>query len=270
MLRRIAFTAVSVIALAGGANAQNYAAVNWSGLYGGVNAGYGSGGSSNLFVEDQANWAYTVKNAQGQVIASGSGTDYASLKKSFDSSGGFGGGQIGYNTQRGNIVFGVEGDLQGSGITGSGAGTLNLTLSDPYNNSTFTSKVSAKSELDYFGTFRGRVGYTVGNALVYFTGGLAFGGVNDNLTFTDDTGTKHSKSNSSTLTGYVLGGGAEYFLNPSWSVKAEYQYIDLGQTDLKLDGYYLGNDAKATADHTYNTVRAGINYHVGAGIEPLK
>ena len=31
-------------------------------------------------------------------------------------------------------------------------------------------------------------------------------------------------------TGYVVGGGLEYAMSPAWSVKAEYQYIDLGRS----------------------------------------
>ena len=50
--------------------------VNWSGLYVGVNGGYGANAAS--------------------VHAAHS-----------NPAGGFGGGQIGYNVQRGNIVFGA-------------------------------------------------------------------------------------------------------------------------------------------------------------------
>ena len=57
-----------------------YVGVNWSGLYVGVNGGYGS--SENAYPTDPT--------------------------------GAFGGGQIGYNFQRGNVVFGVEADIQGS------------------------------------------------------------------------------------------------------------------------------------------------------------
>jgi len=62
-----------------------YAAVNWSGLYVGANVGYG----------ESAN------------------TDY------LDPTGAFGGAQIGYNFQRGNIVFGIEADFEGAGISDS-------------------------------------------------------------------------------------------------------------------------------------------------------
>ena len=43
----------------------------------------------------------------------------ASQSKSFDSTGGIGGGQIGYNVQNGTLVFGVEADLARFGISGT-------------------------------------------------------------------------------------------------------------------------------------------------------
>ncbi len=42
--------------------------------------------------------------------------------------------------------------------------------------------VTGDNTLDWFGTVRARVGYTVGAALLYGTGGLAIGGVQDKLT----------------------------------------------------------------------------------------
>src|SRR4051794_26409310 len=62
---------------------------NWSGLYVGLNAGYGWGSSS---------W-----DSQG----------------SFDLRGGLVGGTAGFNWQGGPWVFGIEGDIDWSGIDGS-------------------------------------------------------------------------------------------------------------------------------------------------------
>ena len=67
----------------------------------------------------------------------------------------FGGGQIGYNFQRGNIVFGLETDLEGSGIRWQRA-SVGLT----------SSAVTGSARV------RGRVGYAFDRALVYATGGF--------------------------------------------------------------------------------------------------
>jgi outer membrane immunogenic protein len=177
-----------------------YAEVNWSGFYAGVNAGYGSSGR----------------------------TDY------LDPTGGFGGGQMGYNWQSGHFVFGLETDFQGAGISDS--------------------NFFDKSTMNWFGTVRGRLGYAFDRTLVYATGGFAYGQVeNDGF---------HEAQ-----TGYVLGGGVEYKFRPDWSVKVEYQYLNL---DAPLSspvgplGYGFGETTKV------HTVRVGLNYHFGGGYEILK
>jgi outer membrane immunogenic protein len=86
---------------------------------------------------------------------------------------------------------------------------------------------------------RGRIGYAVDRALVYGTGGFAYAGC-DNCNSAD---------------GWALGGGVEYKLAPSWSVKGEYQRIELSD-----------NNVTAAAD----TFRVGVNFFVGGGYDPLK
>ena len=221
MLHRVILTAASVFALTAAANAADmyrpaaggykdapYVGVNWSGLYVGVNGGYGANAAS--------------------VLPGG-----------LDPAGGFGGGQIGYNVQRGNIVFGLEADIEGADISDT-AGRVT-------------------SKMDWFGTVRGRAGYTVGQALVYGTGGFAYG----NVKYSTVNG-----SNEETQTGWVAGGGVEYKINPSWSAKAEYQYLDLDASSATGPGS-LGNNPNVDRTQV-NTVRVGLNYFVGGVYEPLK
>ena len=221
MLHRVILTAASVLALTAAANAADmyrpaaggykdapYVGVNWSGLYVGVNGGYGANAAS--------------------VLPGG-----------LDPAGGFGGGQIGYNVQRGNIVFGLEADIEGADISDT-AGRVT-------------------SKMDWFGTVRGRAGYTVGQALVYGTGGFAYG----NVKYSTVNG-----SNEETQTGWVAGGGVEYKINPSWSAKAEYQYLDLDASSATGPGS-LGNNPNVDRTQV-NTVRVGLNYFVGGVYEPLK
>lgn len=67
-------------------------AYNWTGLYAGINGGWGFGDSS---------WV-----------------DRLGSTGDFDVSGGLVGGTLGYNWQNGPVVFGVETDLAWSGIEG--------------------------------------------------------------------------------------------------------------------------------------------------------
>ncbi len=209
-----------------------YGPAIWTGYYLGANGGYG--------------WsAYSGKYSYP---ADANGTYDAFVGIHAD--GGFGGGQFGYNWQVASpFVVGFETDIQGGAISGTGT--------DPWD--TF------KTGLDWFGTVRGRLGYAFDRALVYFTGGYAYGGLQSEVSGV------HTLNFDNTVSGYVLGGGAEYKFNPAWSVKVEYQYLDFGKNELAdVNGNtaaYYGFDSPADAFHT---IRVGINYYVFPGIEPIK
>jgi outer membrane immunogenic protein len=274
MFQRIFLTAASVIALTATASAADmyrapeagsykdgpaFVAVDWGGAYAGVNGGYGwSAKDSKLSavgVYQEPTCDPTQPGARCLMMV-----DRGAM--SFGAEGGFGGGQVGYNLQRDRFVFGVEADIQAAAIDGSG------TLSLPHG-----AVASGKNELDWFGTLRGRAGLTFDRTLLYFTGGLAFGGVKDTLKVTPAQGAPSTVSNSETKTGYVLGGGVEHLLNPHWSVKAEYQYIDLGSDKLSTTAAANSvNEATGTldAEHAYHTVRLGVNYHLHEEYAPLK
>jgi outer membrane immunogenic protein len=223
----------------------------WAGFYVGVNGGYGwSNDSHDVHIFDT-----TVP-----------ATD---TLRGPDPAGGFGGGQIGYNWQRDHLVFGVEADIQGADIsdkvTTSPTSLPGLRGADRFGN--------VASSLDWFGTVRGRLGYSFDRALIYATGGFAYGGAKDSLFYNDTFGHTLNLNKDDTLTGYVVGGGVEYKINPAWSVKAEYQYINLGSDHLS--GQFTNivpvhNARTDDIDHMYNTVRVGLNYHIGPSYEPLK
>jgi opacity protein-like surface antigen len=131
-----------------------------------------------------------------------------------------GGGQIGYNWQdNNNWVLGLEADIQGSSERGSSS------FSDPYSVGVacdiFCSAVSGTmhAAIDWFGTVRGRVGVlATPTALLYVTGGLAYGGVNSSGTITDPcfsgkppacTAASWGFGNTSIKAGWTVGGGVE-------------------------------------------------------------
>ncbi len=176
--------------------------------------------------------------------------------------GGFGGGQIGYNWQNAfslshHFLLGVETDFQGTGIDHTGNGTLtNLTTG-------VVSPDIHHRSIDELGTVRGRAGLTFDRTLFYVTGGFAYGNVDNTF---DNLTNGHFYKADGYQTGYVIGGGIEYKLTPAWSLKTEYQYIELAK-DRPIDslgGYVI------TKDTEVNTLRAGLNYHFGSGYEPLK
>lgn len=283
MFRHIVLASVSVVALTAAANAADMYAPGggykdefvpvaaWTGFYAGVNGGYGwSAESSTLSGSGSETAACPTSTATACPIAvTGSGTN------TFGSDGEFAGGQIGYNLQPAgaHYVFGVEADIQWSGIQGSG--TIPSLLAPE-------ASVYGSSQLDWFGTVRGRVGYAFNRSLIYVTGGVAFGGVKDSLSVAAEVGSPVNWSSSATETGYVVGGGFEHYILPAWSIKAEYQYIDLGSDKsptisagscfTPVHGSVAQGCASATlnAEHAYETVRIGLNYHILPDYSPLK
>jgi outer membrane immunogenic protein len=270
----LAFTLTSVVALGAANAADMYRApepvaggykdapvyFSWSGFYVGANGG-------GIWSADRGKLG--VVGSDEGVLGSGS--------SSADQSGGFGGGQIGYNVQ-GSVfgprtVIGIEADVQGAGLSGRTSAAAHSAAFD----SDVTYTGTARSELDWFGTVRARLGYAFDNTLIYGTAGFAFGGVKDRVTaFSADSTTSGTAAGTKdrTATGFVVGGGLEYALNPKWSVKGEYQYLDLGREKGSVTASADGGGDLSTAtgdiNHTYHTARIGLNYHVGPGYEPLK
>jgi outer membrane immunogenic protein len=217
---------------------------DWTGFYVGGNVGY-SWGRSNTTVD-------FYDSVTGALLASPSG--------SFSMDGVVGGGQAGYNWQRGRWVFGLEADIQASGQQGSGTFACGTACPVP------GTTVTINEKLEWFGTARGRLGYAVTpRVLVYATGGLAYGEV---------AGTGLGSPNPATLSfstwraGWTVGGGIETALGRGWTGKIEYLYMDLGSV--------FGNDAPACGNlcpppvHptgfaagsaiTDNILRVGANY----------
>jgi outer membrane immunogenic protein len=139
-------------------------------------------------------------------------------------SGFVGGANIGYNWQSSHWVFGVEGDIEATGADDTFA---------PW-----------KFSNPWFGTLRGRAGYTFHNVLFYGTAGLAFGEL---------SGQTFGFSESHTTAGWAAGFGAEVGLAPNWSARIEYLYVDLSTSQFAITGVSNGFSA--------GMVRAGINYH---------
>ena len=205
------------------ANARIYealpAAVNWTGLYVGVNGGFGG----NKF-----EYPFNIVGVGGLA--------------SLTSSGWFGGAQIGYNYRfQPAWVAGIEADIDASDIEGSlNASALGFSL-------------GAGTKLDWFGTVRGRIGYLLTpDALLYGTGGWAFGHTTSSVIVNPGI---ISVSNGHDKSGWTVGAGLEYALTPHLSIKAEYQYVDLGKDTIASIAF--GSISERTK---VNIVKAGLNY----------
>ncbi|MGO3927209.1 outer membrane beta-barrel protein [Rhodopseudomonas pseudopalustris] len=219
-----------------------------------VGVNYRFGGNGLYAPVPAANWAgfYLGGNFGG---ATGRDRTTATVGGATDSftlspDGFIGGGQIGYNWQAANWVFGLETDFQGSTQRDNRTAVLGPT-------------VFYDAKLPWFGTVRGRVGYSVGSTLFYGTGGYAYGSVKTNIVTANS-----NETFSKTKSGWTVGAGMEApftllgLLGPNWTAKTEYLYVDLGSTTDLFDGGNGVNTTKVT-EHVFRT---GINYHFNSPV----
>jgi outer membrane immunogenic protein len=278
-MKKLLLSAVSLAVLTGSAIAADLPtrkeplpapppSFTWTGLYGGVNVGYGFSANNAGY----GSWAAPSVN----VANSGSGMLMT------NASGVLGGGQIGYNYQwNPYLVLGFEADAQASDINGNGYGARGAYTGNAI--------VMGQNNLgiDWFGTARGRIGLTMpgySNFMIYGTGGFAYGYVNNTASLAYlmtgaqvGQGASGSSTLGNTQTGWTAGGGIEWSPQsfPTWSAKVEYLYTNLGSANQAIYSQYMsapqyffgGNRSTQTA---FNTVRVGLNWHfnpfVGAPI----
>ncbi|MEI8277344.1 MAG: outer membrane protein [Hyphomicrobiales bacterium] len=112
---------------------------SWSGVYVGINGGYGWGTSD---------WSS------------------AATAGSPKPKGGLVGGTLGYNVQTGGLVWGLEGDLDYSWIKGTDTGGTGVCAAP-----------GCETRNTYLATGRGRIGFAADRWLPYLTGGAALGGL---------------------------------------------------------------------------------------------
>ena len=196
-------------------------AANWTGPYFGGNIGYG--------------WS---KLSGSYIVGGSASSDSASLD------GVVGGVQVGGNYQVGMWVLGAEADFQGTdqkkSVTLLAGGTT----------------ISATGKLPWFGTARLRAGVTVDRALIYATGGVAYGEFRVDGTLSGaNTG---SFSYSTTRAAWTAGGGLESKITNNLSWKIEYLHIDTGtiSNSATVNGTLVTSSAKFVDE----VVRFGLNY----------
>jgi high affinity Mn2+ porin len=114
----------------------------------------------------------------------------------------------------------------------------------------------ADEQLEYLGTLRGRLGYSMGTWTPFVTGGLAFASMRWNRTDLS-TGFNDAAPGQWRL-GYTFGGGVDYTLDRRWSARAEYLYTHLPST-----GFTFGSGARYETLYDLHQMRFGLNYHFG-------
>ena len=193
--------------------------VSWTGCYVGVQAGY--------------MWS----NVDGL------GTNIAGLfpvPYEHDADGFVGGGHIGCNYQRGNVVVGVEGDLEGSAADGR-----SLTASPPLT-------YEHETEVNWMASIRGRLGYASGSSLFYLTAGWAWAEVDHSISIVGEPAPFHTYGE--TRDGWTVGAGYEVVMTRRITARIEYRYTDLGS----VSSTNVGENSIDRNDMDFHAVRLGL------------
>lgn len=188
----------------------------WSGMYLGASVGYGWGTSEQSYDRND-NHGIASTSPEGVLAALTAGYNY-------DAGGG--------------LILGIEGDL----------GLMDVSADDKvvYDGHIYKSHFGP-----WWGTLRGRAGYTIDNTLFYGTAGFAFMGV-DEVSIGNTPG--ETATNTSSRAGWVLGAGVEHAFTQTMSLKLEYLHMGFGRHDglsANQEPYYFANSV--------DLVRVGIN-----------
>lgn len=177
--------AVSAFLLAGPAIAAG-PTHDWNGFFAGLNAGYDYGHADLSFSGIGTSAFNTLTGVQIGVDG-------------------------GYNKQFGHFVAGVE----------LSAASADLNGDRPCPNPTFTCGTRLNGIFDA----SGRLGYALGDALLFAKGGLAGADMVHRLS---RAGGPDATDHDTMIHGYLAGAGAEYAFSPAFSGKLEYNYLHYG------------------------------------------
>jgi opacity protein-like surface antigen len=266
---------------------------DWSGGYFGVHAGMARGRSTAKEIQtsnDPTNPAYCAQpgdpdysagkfycniNGPGPHYLTSPLTSFNSIgdKWSMKTKGTVAGVTVGFNKQKGNIVYGVEADVGFLGVRGKSEPSP-ASVDDTY----------LHTEATDYSTVRGRLGYAFDRLLVYGTAGAAMARFNS---YVDDPDIRVGimTQRTSTQFGFALGAGAEYALFDNVSLKADFMTMgfmgakSIGAinitcspnpstgvitcpTQWKIDraGWAGEGTAGWRISHTLNVARVGMNY----------
>jgi outer membrane immunogenic protein len=195
---------------------------DWTGCYAGLNGGGGTMADS-----------FTTSPFNGSV----------------NGGGGVAGGQVGCNTQIGQLVFGIEGEGTWSDLVDRAS------LRQPG----FSVQIATRNS--WSADLAARAGVAIDRTLIYVKFGIASGGFDFSATNTNPL----IDNGSGTLVGPLLGGGIEVAFAPHWSAKLEYDHIGYVGRSVQFSGSDFGVNLPINQSQSAsaNLVKAGLNYQFG-------
>lgn len=185
---------------------------DWSGVYLGVQGGYGFGSAT---IDDN-----------GQT----------GLDADVDADGWFAGGIVGYQHQWNSVVFGIEGEFNWSDLNDSSE-------IQPGN--------FVGTDVDWFASINGKLGYAMDRILIYGTAGVAFADIGTNQDLAP-----FAFSQSENYTGWTVGAGIDYAATENIIVGLQYRYYDFGSADFTPPAPFTARDQ----DLDVHTISAHLTY----------
>jgi outer membrane immunogenic protein len=220
---------------------QNY---DWTGFYAGISGGWG-------FAEGEADYEYVGAFTPEFLLVAPSSVDV-------EPDGALVGGTVGFNLENNGYLFGVEGDISWSDITGEASFDFaGAPPPDPF-------VASTDFDMAWFGTLRGRVGFAMERVLIFATAGAAFADLELRTSFVSDPvdSGDYSGSEDGIEIGWTAGGGIEFAVTDRWSIKAEALYYDLGEVSATATDpvMFPGQSIETALDVTGVVARGGVNF----------
>ncbi|MEK7109026.1 MAG: outer membrane beta-barrel protein [Patescibacteria group bacterium] len=212
-------------------SANAYVQQNWTGLYIGLNAGYGWGKSQNLAPYNYFNNLDVSAAARGMTL----------------------GGRLGYRHQVNAFTIGGFGDFDLATMKGSGDSNETIFGFVPLTS-------SLKTSIDRLWSVRGELGWSpLHNVLL--TGNVGFGGVSGNVSGNGSIfGTPVTNFDQRvSKTGLVYGAGAVYRLPNNWFASIDWSHYQAGSADVVMTTPYVGTQV-GNVDLNVNVIKVGLNH----------
>jgi outer membrane immunogenic protein len=229
--------------------AQSFA---WDGFYGGVHG---------VWIRNDVEAVRTTPAAPGTFPR----------RMGLDDDGFGGGGQVGFLMQWGDTVAGLEADVTATDIGRARASSFRIPALPVFPPITVATRLG--SDMDVFGTVKGRLGFSFSSflpffqqSMVYATGGLGYADIHNRVQLSAAIpgirpvalGARHDDMK----VGFVVGGGTESAITSHVSIKTETLYYNLEDDHVTVRrlgprvGYRFENDGWIS--------RVGLNVRFGA------
>ena len=128
--------------------------------------------------------------------------------------------------------------------------------------------IAVTSNSTWLSTVAARFGFAVNRALIYGKAGGGWVG-QSNLTVTNlATGASITGANSGTRSGPMLGAGIEYAVTDNWTIKAEYDYLQLSSRNfiVPVGSPFFVGDTFNNGSRNVQMVKIGFNYLFNTGV----